>query len=263
MLDEATRAACLAKLQEEARTDYLVNLLLPAYMRDAHLSLRAFHAEIAAIPFRVREAIAGQIRLQWWREVLTRERDVEARTNPAAAAILAYVDAVPDATATLATKLDAHESDLYGDPPPDMNALEGYAGETRSILYQLLVRSSETDPDVAVDASGHAGVAEYMAETLANWPAMREQERGVVPRSLVGDGGHGDEALVRRWAETCARHAHEARKALPGELRGGAYRSLGLFAAIAAHGMRRPAKVASAGVPLSPLRRQWLVWRGP
>ena len=81
-LDEPARTACLAKLAAEARTDYLTNLLLPADTRDAHMALRAFHAELVALPFKVREAIAGQIRLQWWRDVIERERDDRGSIQP-------------------------------------------------------------------------------------------------------------------------------------------------------------------------------------
>ena len=273
-LDDAVRAACLAKLEAEARTDYLASLLLPPALRDAHLALRAFHAELVAVPFRVREAIAGQIRLQWWRDVVERERDVEARANPASAAILAFLDAEPDAAAPLAAKVEAHERDLYGDASADWNELEGYAGETRSVLYQLLARMAG-EAEAATEASGHAGVAEYMSEVLVNWPAMRGHGRVFVPETVLVEAGTDangwlagapaevEDRVVTAWGEACRRHCEAARAAVPAGLRKGPYRPLAVFSANATRAVRTPGSVRTGGVAMSPLRRQWLLWRGP
>ena len=269
-LDEEVRAACLTKLRDEARTDYLTALLLPSVLRDPFLTLRAFHAEVVAVPYKVREAIAGQVRLQWWRDVIERERDVEALANPISAALLELIEQRPDAAAPLIAKMEAHEADLYGDGPPDVNALEGYAGETRSVLYALGARFA-TDETLS-EASGHAGVAEYLAELLANLPAQRAQGRVVVPADLLPEGGptawlagtnEGGETVVTRLSELCRSHVSRARAApLPAETRG-LFRPLSVFEATARIAERNPAGVLEHGVRLSALRRQWSLLRGP
>ena len=275
-LDTEVRAACLATLKAEARTDYLTNLLLPEPLRDPHLALRAFHAELVSVPFKVREAMAGQIRLQWWRDVVERKRDVEARSNPAAAALLAFLDHLPEGAAALASKVDAHEADLYGDAPTDLNALEGYAGETRSVLYQLVIRAADAgEANRTSDASGHAGVAEYMAETLVNWPAFRPQGRAVVPDALLRDAGADREAwlgpvdpateaaIVGRWAEIGASHADAARAAVPVGTAKSVFRPLRYFGLVTDLARARPAAVREYGVRIGALRQQWLLLRGP
>ena len=46
------------------------NVLTPEGKRGALLALYAFNAEIASVRDRVREALPGEVRLQWWREAL-------------------------------------------------------------------------------------------------------------------------------------------------------------------------------------------------
>ena len=47
----------------------------------------AFNVEIARVRNLAREPMPGEIRLQWWREMLSGERDGEANAHPVAAAL--------------------------------------------------------------------------------------------------------------------------------------------------------------------------------
>ena len=53
----------------------------PSRKRGALLALYAFNAEIAAIRDRIREPLPGEIRLQWWRDVLERRARRGARPS--------------------------------------------------------------------------------------------------------------------------------------------------------------------------------------
>src|SRR5215467_9957623 len=67
---------------------WLATLFAPANRR-AHLhALYAFNLEIARVRELAREPMAGEIRLQWWREVLAGTRLGEAAANPVAAAVV-------------------------------------------------------------------------------------------------------------------------------------------------------------------------------
>src|SRR3990170_2493394 len=78
---------CAALVREADRDRYLATLFAPAEHRDALFALYAFNAEIARVRDVAREPLPGEIRLQWWREVLTGERDGEAAAHPVAAAL--------------------------------------------------------------------------------------------------------------------------------------------------------------------------------
>ncbi len=70
-------------------TAYLATLFAPAQHRGALHALYAFNIEIARVRDAARQPMPGEIRLQWWREVIDGERAGEALANPVAAALLA------------------------------------------------------------------------------------------------------------------------------------------------------------------------------
>src|SRR5262245_16460487 len=78
---------CASLVREVDRDRYLATLFAPAEKRDALSALYAFDAEISRVRDLAREPMPGEIRLQWWREVLQGERGSEAAANPIAAAL--------------------------------------------------------------------------------------------------------------------------------------------------------------------------------
>ena len=69
---------CAALVRESNRDRYLATLFAPAEKRDALFALYAFDAEISRVRDLAREPMPGEIRLQWWREMLLGERASEA-----------------------------------------------------------------------------------------------------------------------------------------------------------------------------------------
>ena len=81
-------AHCSELVRSADRDRFLAALFAPVQHRDALLALYAFNIEVARVREVAREALPGEIRLQWWREVLSGERGEEASANPVAAALL-------------------------------------------------------------------------------------------------------------------------------------------------------------------------------
>ena len=79
---------CAALVREVDRDRYLAALFAPADRRDALFALYAFSAEISRVRELAREPMPGEIRLQWWREVLLGERTGEAAAHPVAVAVM-------------------------------------------------------------------------------------------------------------------------------------------------------------------------------
>ena len=73
---------CGRLVREFDRERYLATLFAPASYRDALFALYAFNVEISRVRDLAREAMPGEIRLQWWREILLGERAEEAASNP-------------------------------------------------------------------------------------------------------------------------------------------------------------------------------------
>jgi len=73
---------CEDQVRASDKDRFLATLFAPADKRGPLFALYAFNLEIAGVRDRVREPMAGEIRLQWWRDVLTGERVSEAAANP-------------------------------------------------------------------------------------------------------------------------------------------------------------------------------------
>src|SRR5262249_23936246 len=110
MQDQFTH--CTALVRQADRDRYLATLLAPAEHRDALLALYAFNIEIEGVRDLAREPMPGEIRLQWWREVLLGERSGEATANPVAAALLQTLSHYSLSSERLAELVEAHRFDI-------------------------------------------------------------------------------------------------------------------------------------------------------
>src|SRR3984957_15107448 len=84
-------AYCAELVRTADRDRFLASLFAPADRRDALHALYAFNIEVTRVREVAREPLPGEIRLQWWSDVLNGEREGEAQANPVAAALLATV----------------------------------------------------------------------------------------------------------------------------------------------------------------------------
>lgn len=196
---------------------YLSALYAPEAKRPALFALYAFNAEIAGIRDRVREALPGEVRLQWWREVIDSGSGRSADGHPVAEALLAAIDQHRLPRAAFDNYLEARLFDLFNDPMPSRTDLEGYCGETASALIQLaaLVLDEQQAP-LHAEASGHAGCAQAIAGLVRLLPLHRARGQCYVPRDILDAVGSSPQALLAGDAEGAAR-AIAAMIALAGE----------------------------------------------
>lgn len=259
-------------LREGDRERYLALLFAPEDKRPALAALHAFNLEVARVPHLVSEPMPGEIRLQWWRDVLSGEREAEGRQHPVAAALL---NAIRDYNLPLvgfANLLEARVFDLYADPMPSRTDLEGYLGETASVLFQMSARvlADGDDPDCA-DASGHAGVAYGISGLLRLAPLHRHRSQVYMPADMLQAAGSdaaawlkGDDtaALGRVLAAMTAlgrEHLSRAEAALAGADRRlkPAFLPLAVAEPVFRRADKAGAGAAERPVELSPLATQW------
>src|SRR6202451_4815204 len=81
-------AYCAELVRKADRDRFIAALFAPAQHRGALHALYAFNAEVTRVRDLAPAALPGEIRLQWWSEVINGERADEARANPAASALL-------------------------------------------------------------------------------------------------------------------------------------------------------------------------------
>jgi phytoene synthase len=273
---EEAYAACLATLRQTDLDRYLACLLVPEDRRGPLAALYAFSAELARVRDLAREPLPGEVRLQYWRDLIEGQPHGDSQSNPIAAGIIhAIVDHRLPRPA-LAGMTEARIFDLYDDPMPDRLAFEGYAGETSAALLQL--GTLILDPDNAVKASetaGHAGIAQLVAGCLLLMPVHIARHQVYVPGDILsavgldaegflkGEDGARVEAALSAFIGYGRDHLASAR-AHKSEL---TQKSRLAFttAALAEPVFDRAAKAGPAlrgnSIQPSQLSRQWRLWR--
>lgn len=179
------------------RDRYVAALYAPEDRRADLLALYAFNAEISGIRERVSQALPGEIRLQWWRDVIA-AGDAEAGAgHPVAEALLAAIERRNLPRQAFQNYLDARIFDLYDDPMPTRGDLEGYCGETAAAILQL--SSLVLDADAAVrtaELAGHAGCAQSITGLLRRLPLHRRRGQCYVPKDILAAAGTSPEEFV-------------------------------------------------------------------
>jgi len=193
----SNEAYCASLLREHDRNRWLANLFAPAEHRRALNALYTFNSEIERVRDMVSEPLPGEVRLQWWRDLLEGRERGQISGHPVASELLAAIDRYHLPASALVTLIDAHTHDLYDDLLQSITDLEGYCGETYSSLFRMasLILADGGDPGSA-DLAGHAGVAYGIACLMKQ--AARHAARGqiFVPADLVLKHGTAREDLL-------------------------------------------------------------------
>lgn len=200
------------ELRRGDRERFLADLFAPEPQRRHLFALHAFNLEIARVREKIRDPLPGEIRLQWWRDAIAGD---QPQGHPLAEALLETIRSHELPRKAFDTCLEARIFDLYDDPMPGRAELEGYCGETASVLIQLaaLVLDRAAAPGVA-DAAGHAGCAQAIVGLVRALPLHRARGQCYVPRDLLAAAGTTPEAFVAGTDAPAAGRAVDALAAL-------------------------------------------------
>jgi phytoene synthase len=199
-------------------------LFAPTEHRDALLALYAFNYEIARVPEIVTEPMLGQIRLQWWREVLDAAYSgTPPRSHPVVVPLTAAIREHGLSRGHFDRLIDAREQDLADEPPANLAALQDYAEASSAPLIALAVEA------LGVHAAGleviarHVGIFYALAGLLRAMPFHARTGRSYIPADIAarkaidpadyttGRSTPGLRATVREIAEAAAQHLRNAR----------------------------------------------------
>src|SRR5262249_14399446 len=89
---EDAHAHCQALVRASDPDRFVATLFAPADRRAYMFALYAFNLEIARIGEIAHEPLAGEIRLQWWRDALTGVSHGETSGHPVASALLGALE---------------------------------------------------------------------------------------------------------------------------------------------------------------------------
>ncbi len=191
--DSAAFCAELVRSHDFAR--YAATLFVPAAERRPLLALYAFNVEISRVRDQITQPLPGEIRLQWWTDMLAGHGHGGVEGNPVAAELLRAIRTFGLPVALLSRLIEEHQFDLYNDPMPTMSALEGYITETSSSLFALAGRIVG-QPSEAVDhLASHAGLAQGLVQVIASLPRDASRQQLFVPQQTLERHGSGAEEV--------------------------------------------------------------------
>jgi 15-cis-phytoene synthase len=224
---------------------YASTLFVPAVQRRALLAIYAFNVEISRVREQVSQPLPGEIRLQWWTDMLAGAEHGGVEGNPVAAELLLAIRSWRLPVERLSRLIDEHQFDLYNDPMPTTAALEGYINDTSAALFSLGARIAGWQSDEIEHLARHAGLAQGIAQVMAALPLDAAQRQLFVPLQLLESHGSGMEEV---FAGKEAPKLRAALDQLIGEARGHLKTAFALLA-------NAPPEVRPVFLPLSLVAR--------
>lgn len=204
--DSDAAAFCAEQVRTLDFPRYASTLFIAADTRRALLALYAFNLEIARVHEQVSQPLPGEIRLQWWTDMLEGIEHGAVESHPVAAELMRAVAAYALPREPLLRLIEAHHFDLYNDPMPDRPALEAYAADTVSVVFSLAARIAGGASDEIEHLAVHAGVAQGLVRIVANIGRDISQRRAFVPQDVLQQHGSSLDELFA-GAETPALRA--------------------------------------------------------
>jgi 15-cis-phytoene synthase len=195
---EASKAAadfCTELVRAHDFARYATTLFAPVAQRRALLALYAFNVEILRVREQVSQPLPGEIRMQWWTDMLAGAGHGGVEGNPVAAELLLAIRNHRLPVERLSRLIDEHQFDLYNDPMPTMAALDGYLGDTSSALFSLGADIAGLQSPEIEHLARHAGLAQGIAQVIAALPRDASRRQLFVPLQLLEQHGSGMEEV--------------------------------------------------------------------
>ncbi|HLH95427.1 MAG TPA: phytoene/squalene synthase family protein [Xanthobacteraceae bacterium] len=266
---------CEALVRAADKDRFLATLFAPAPERAGLHALYAFNIEVARIRERIHEPLAGEIRLQWWSDVLAGTASGSVEAHPVAAALRTTIERCHLATDLFEKLIAARRFDLYDEPMGTLADFRAYARATSAGLIELAA-SVLAPGDLAAfgPMAEHAGLAYATVGLLQAFPLHVGRGQLFLPLDVLAR--HGVEQKELRAPQAAAglrgalaellalarSHLDQARAtagvlppaALPAVLPVAMVRPL-------IDRMERKSYDPFAGVDMPQWRRQWRLWR--
>jgi 15-cis-phytoene synthase len=267
---------CAALARAHARDQWLGALYASASERGPLFALASFDTEIRHALQRARDPNLAAIRLAWWREAISGERQAEAAGNPVALALSAAIEAYALPQAWLEAMLDARLQEIA--PQDDFShvAFRAFADESEGARLRLASRIAAGAQDLdPAEAHAPAGMALALTRLLKELPFKAGSTPTLIPTDVAArhgasvadfDARRVSPGVIAACAELRALARDELAEA-ERRLKKSASAILPAFIPLAPlrldldHLDRNADRPFDAVAEVSPLRRQWAVWR--
>lgn len=167
----------LVQLARETAYDRYIQALMikPKDLRTDFLVLAAFHGELARIPLLVREPMMGDVRLQWWRDVVAATKFMTDDAapdfgSPLANHVAELIVRFPTAQKAFLSAIDARQAELDAHAFANLSDfetyLDGVGGALLGVGMHVLGVGEEEAENTALRAGGRAVACAELALRL-------------------------------------------------------------------------------------------------
>jgi phytoene synthase len=178
---------------------YLSSLFAPVALRRQLNVLYAFNHEVAKTAETVTQPIAGQIRLQWWRDRISelyRGAAIDHRLSEALGQVIAAHHLPRELFEAL---IEAREHDLEEAPFATLASLEAYADATSGHIMRLAARILGAGDSLDAPAR-HLGIAYAITGLCRSLPYHAARRRLMLPADQITALGISVEDVFARTA---------------------------------------------------------------
>lgn len=193
----ARRAAVEALVRRHDPERFLAALAAPPEPRAHLLAVLAFEHEIARVRETVSEALLGEIRLQWWSDLLDRiAAGQPAPAHEIAEAVAAAIAATGLDPIALRAMADARRADLDDAAPATLDDLASYCDATGGGVGRAMAAVLAPGDAAAARAAGLVGTAWALTGTLRALPFGRGRRRPMLPADAMAAAGLEPSAIA-------------------------------------------------------------------
>ncbi len=193
----AKSSHCASEVKRHDRGRFHCALFAGPDAREGLFAVYAFNHEIARIADTVREPLAGEIRLQWWRDAMAGVFAGDPPGHPVAIALSETVRRFALSWSHFERLLDGRGAELSGDPPADTDALIRYAEGISAPVSCLGLEVLGVGGDAAIEAARHVGIAWAITGLVRAIPFHAARARVYLPAVSCRHGALDIDALLR------------------------------------------------------------------
>ncbi len=197
-MSNSDAAHCATLVREHDFARYASTLFVPPDKRRALLALYAFNLDIARIPDQVSQPLPGEIRLQWWTDLLEGQGHGGVEGHPVAAELLRAIRDHGLPARPLLRLIEARKFDLYNDPMPTLVALEAFCDDTVGTLFMTAAHILDSASEQVEHATRHAGIAQGIIRAVARLPRDASRRQLYLPEEILAQHGVTDEQVFAR-----------------------------------------------------------------
>jgi phytoene synthase len=180
-------AHCENLVRETDKDRFLAGLFASAEGRRDLFALYAFNAEVAGVQARVREPLAGEVRLQYWHDLI--EGIAEPGANPVALALLDTMSRHALPRQLLLDLIEARRFDVYDETFSTHGDLEKYLVKTSSNVIELAMRVLGEPAASDIELARSAGIAYAISGLARSFAFHASRGKIFVPDEILAVHG--------------------------------------------------------------------------